>query len=149
VATLQVQNNFEVTIQGVTYFGKQGPSTDAAADPFSIPVTGRIKEVASQLATAAAVTLFDASVDVVATFAYLFWWADQITYLQVIGTGSNVVLKVAAQQPLVLPGYNLMLAAASTTAITGAAEPALTTVAKVVAGNYTGTPANFLLTVIL
>jgi hypothetical protein len=149
MATLNIINNFDMTAQGVTVSGKQGAVADSSADPLAVTVSGLDKSMTGQLATATVATLFDSSVDLPATFAYLFFWADQITYLQIVGSGSNVIHKVAATQPFVLPGYNKILAAASTSLITGGSEPVVTTIAKVAAGNYTGVTANYVFRVIL
>ena len=65
-----------------------------------------------------------------------------------IGSTTNVIHRVAAKQPFVLPGYDTILAAADTTIITGGTEPTLTDIDSVVLGNYSGTTANFLFAVI-
>lgn len=146
-ATLSIVNNFSLPTQGNTYTGQQGPITALPSAPLAITVNGTIYEAVNTLATAAIVTIFDSD-DVPATWQYLFYWADQITYIQIIGSGSNAIFKVAAMQPFVLPGYNKVLAAANTTPIAGGSEPAVTTVASVVLGNYSGTAANYLFAVI-
>ncbi len=141
-ATLKILNNFEITAQGVTYAGKQGAAADDVAEAYEASVTGLVHELVGQLATAAVETVYESD-DPPASFAYAFAWADQTFYVQVIGSGSNAIFKVAAYQPFVIPGFGKVLGAASTTAITGGSEPAVTDVASVLLGNYSGNTMNY------
>lgn len=142
-ATLNVVNNFSIASQGVTSTGRQGLATSNFSDQYGVTVTGLVDGgTPGQLATASVVTLFDSN-SRLQTWVYAFLWVDQIAYLQLIGSATNAVLKVAPYQPFVLPGYQLVLAAANTTPIAGGAEPSLTTISKVVLGNYSGTTLNY------
>ncbi len=148
MATLNILNNFELTSQGLTYSGKQGASADAIATEYLITVTGTIHQVGGVLATATVVTVYDDDNDVPADWDYLFYWADAISYIQLIGSGTNVIFKIAANQPFVLPGYDSLLAAADTTIITGGTEPTLTDIDSIVIGNYSGSSMNYVFAVI-
>lgn len=148
MATLNIVNSFSLLSQGLYKYGKQGAPDDTITTAYGITVTGTTHYVVGSLATATAVTVYDDDDDTPADWDYLYYWADQITYIQIIGSGSNVVFKVAAYQPFALPGYDSMLAAANTTPITGGAEPSLTDIDSVVLGNYSGNTANFVFAVI-
>ena len=143
MATLSIINNFELTSQGRTRTGKQGAAADGADEPLDVTVSGTVHEVIGSLATASVVTVYDDDNDVPADWDYLYFWADQDCYLQVIGSGTNVTFKVEATQPFVLPGFDTVLAAADTTAITGGTEPTLTDIDSVVIGNYSGNTMNY------
>lgn len=148
MATLEIVNNFSLAAQGVTAAGKQGAADDNFADAFQVTVSGVWHMLVGSLATATVVTAYDDDDDVPADWDYLYYWADQITYVQLVGSASNVIFKVAAKQPFVLPGYDSLLAAANTTPIAGGAEPALTDIDQVVLGNYSGNTANYLFCII-
>lgn len=148
MATLNLWNYFEMSSQGIVKAGKQGLAADAPGDGLAVTVTGTAHHVTGSLATATAVTVWDDDDDAPADWDYLFFWADQDLYIQLIGSGSNVVFKIEATQPFVLPGFDTLLAAASTTAITGGTEPTLTDIDSVVLGNYSGSTANYLFCVI-
>jgi hypothetical protein len=143
VATLDIVSNFSLSSQGRTVTGKQGEATDSFSEALSATVTGTVHEVIGSLATATVVTVYDDDSDVPADFDYLYFWADQDCYIQVIGSGSNVIFKVEAYTPFWLPGFDTVLAAADTTAITGGTEPTLTDVDSVVIGNYSGNTMNY------
>lgn len=147
MATLNIVNNFEMTSQGISVTGKQGDADDGFSTAKTVSVTGTHHTVAGVLATAAVVTVFDDDDDVPADWDYLYLWADQDVYIQIIGSGTNVVLKVEAEVPFVL-SFDSMLAAADTTKITGGTEPTLTDIDAIVIGNYSGNSANFLFSVI-
>lgn len=148
MATLKIINNFEITTQGNTLRGKQGASTDSVDDAYEITVTGTAHYVTGLLATAGAVTVYDDDDDVPADWDYLYYWADQITYIQIIGPTMSVVFKIAPYQPFVLPGYDSLTAAASATAITGGSEPSPSDIDSIVLANYSGTSANYVFAVI-
>ncbi len=147
-ATLEILNTFSITTKGNTFSGKHGAITLSETDPFEITVAGDLHLVPGTLATATVVTVYDDDDDVPADWDYLFYWADQITYIQIIGPTMNVKFKVAAYQPFVLPGYDSIFAAADATPITGGTEPTMSDIDSVVLGNYTGTSANYLFAVI-
>jgi hypothetical protein len=148
VATLSITNNFSLPTQGNTLTGKQGAAADGFAAALAITVSGTVHQVVGSLTTATVATVYDDDDDFPADWDYLFFWADQISYIQLIGSGSNVIFKLAATQPFVLPGYDSLLAAANTTIITGGSEPALTDIDSIVVGNYSGNTMNYLFIVI-
>lgn len=128
---------------GNNIVAKQGAATSDFSEAYDITITGQVKQVDTTIATAGALTVYDASVDSPSSGAIYGWiMVDQIAYLQLITAATNVVIKIAANQPFVLPGYFSMLAAASTTAITGAAEPTTAAITKIVVGNYSGSTLN-------
>ena len=148
MATLNILSNFEITAQGLDHAGKQGAAADSLLTPFAVSVDGYIHKVVGTLATAAVVTVYDDDNDAPADWDYLFLWADQDCYIQVIGSGTNVIFKVEAKVPFWLPGFDTILAAADTTAITGGAEPSLTDIDSIVIGNYSGSAMNYVFAVI-
>jgi hypothetical protein len=117
-------------------------------DEFAITVSGPCHRQAGTLSSAAVVTAYDSAEDAPTTWVYMHLWADQDCYVQVISAAASATFKVAAEQPFVLPGFGKVLAAASTTAISGGAEPAVAAVAKVVIGNYSGSTMNYILTIV-
>lgn len=147
MATLYTNTFFEVVLQGLRTTGKQGAAANAPGEPLATTVTGLALDATGTLATAAVKTLFDAN-SPVQTWSYGFLWADQICYLQLVGATTSAVFKLAATQPLVIPGYQTVLGAAATTAITGGAEPAVETVSKLVLGNYSGSTLNYRLALV-
>lgn len=148
MATLSITNNLELSSQGITTDAKQGLTTSTLAEPYDITVTGTVHKVIGSLATAAVTTVYDDDNDTPADWDYLYFWADQICYIQIIGSGSNAIFKIAPYQPFVLPGYDVILAAADTTAITGGAEPSGTDIDSIVIGNYSGNTMNYVFAVI-
>lgn len=145
-ATLDILCSFSVTINGVTYTGKQGTSTDGTDDVFSVTVDGKSHGLASQLATATVVTLWDDDTNSPIDFDYLFFWCDQDVTFQVVGSGSQYAIKQLAKVPIIMT-YDSMLAAANTTDIT-TTEPSFTDIDHVNAGNYSGTTANYVFFVV-
>ncbi len=137
--SLSITNNFSLNNQGQIITGQQGAITTAPTAAFVIATTGTSKYLEGTLATATVVTAYNAANDFPATFIYAFYWADQVSYIQLVGSATNCVLKVAATQ----------LAAASTSIITGGSEPAVETLAKIVLGNYSGVSMNYILAIIL
>jgi hypothetical protein len=146
-ATLSIINNFSLDSQGVPKSGKQGTSTDAPTTAFEITVTGTAHHVTGTLATATIATVWDDDDDLPADWDYLFYWADQDTYIQVIGPSMSVVFKVLAKVPFTLT-YDGLTAAASATAIAGNSEPTPSDIDSIVIGNYSGTAANYTFSVI-
>lgn len=141
--SLNIINNFTAVIDGNTYTGKQGDVDDALADQYAITTTGPAHVVPGSLATATVVTVFDDDDDVPADWDYFYLWTEVDMYVQIIASATNVVHKVKAKVPFVL-GYDSLLAAANTTAITGGAEPSVTDIDSVVLGNYSGNTGKFL-----
>lgn len=147
MATLSIWNYFSLPVQGSENTGKQGSSTDAPQTSFDITVTGTIDKITGSLATATVRTLFDDDADFPIDWDYLHYWADQDSYIQIIGSATNVILKVEAKVPFVL-SFDSMLAAANTTIITGGTEPTLTDIDSIVIGNYSGSTMNFTFAVV-
>lgn len=142
MATLNIINNFEITVQGVTYSGKQGASSDASTDPHELTVTGNVMGGSAVLATASVRTVWDEDDDEPNDILYWFYWCDVASYIQFVAQGTNVIFPVAAKTPFVLSG-NTLLAAADTTIITGGTEPTLSAIDSVVIGNYSGGNGNY------
>lgn len=155
MATLRIINNVSLDSQGSTTIVKQGSTTDLATTAFEFSVDGKVHQVKATLATASVVTLWDEDDDTPGNFVYFIYWADQDTYLQFISTGQgsptngSFIVKVEAKCPFVMPGFDEMLAQASTTAITGGTEPSSLTdptwgdIDSVVMGNYSGSTVNY------
>ena len=147
MATLSLWNYFSLQSNGVEKAGKQGSIAEAAQTPFDITVTGTCLLDSGSLATATVRTVFDDDANFPADWDYLWYWADQDSYIQLIGSGSNVILKVEAKVPFVL-SFDSLLAAANTTIITGGAEPSLTDIDSVVIGNYSGSTMSYVFAVV-
>ena len=151
-ATLQIWNRFSIDTKGQTFTGKHGAITLSTDDPFEVTVSGDMHCVPGTLSTATVVTVYDDDDDVPVNWNYLFLWADQNCYIQLIGASTNVILPVLATVPFVLAPLTSsslgVLAAANTTIITGGAEPTLTDIDSVVIGNYSGTSMNYLFAVV-
>src|SRR3990167_4014662 len=147
MATLSIINNLSLPTQGNTFTGKQGLAANGFSTALTITVTGTVHSVVGSLATATVVTVYDDDNDVPADLDYLYFWSDVDMYIQLIGSGSNVIFKNEASQPFVLPGFDTLLAAADTTIITGGTEPTLTDIDSVVIGNYSGGTGNYVFAV--
>ena len=148
MATLSIINNFSLNSGGLYKLGKQGTLTDDFMLPYDITVTGTCHYMQGSIATAGIATVYDDDDDLPADWDYLYYWADQITYIQIIGPTMHVVFKVAAKQPFVLPGYDSLTAAANATAIAGGAEPSPSDIDSIIIGNYSGSTANYVFAVI-
>lgn len=146
--TLYIQNNFSLLSQGNVKSAHQGAIDSSALDPLAISVTGTVHHVTGTLATASVVTVYDDDDDLPADWVYLYFWADQDCYLQVIVAGLSCVFKVKALQPFVLPGFDSILPIASAVPITGGVEPAVVDIDSVVIGNYTLVTMNYVFAVI-
>lgn len=149
MATLNVWNHLSMVNDGSEVTAKHGTTTDAPQDPFAITATGSVFRVKGTLATATVRTLWDEDNQFPATFLYAHLWVDQISYLQLVAQATNVIHRVAAKQPFVLPGYSTVLGAASTTIITGGTEPTLSQIDSIILGNYSGSTANYCLSLVL
>jgi hypothetical protein len=148
VATLSILNSFELDSNGRLKSGKQGEADSAVGTAFELTVSGTCHFLEGTLATATVITLWDDDNDFPADFDYLYFWADQDCYLQFVGTATNFTLKVEAYCPFVLPGFDELLAAASTTLITGGTEPTMESIDSVALGNYSGNTLNYTFSVI-
>lgn len=142
-----------VSVNGKEYTFHQGDSTDSPDDEYDVAAEdttsttdGEIHLVEHALATATVVTVYDDDNDVPTDWDYMFFWADVDMYLQLVGSGTNVILKTRKKIPFVWH-YDSLLAAADTTIITGASEPTLTDIDSIVVGNYTGGSGNYVFAV--
>lgn len=147
-----IVNNFSLTTQGQTITGNQGLSANAFGAALTQTVAGTVKHFTGTLATATIATLYNTTNDLPATFLYFWLCVDQgasdNVQVQVIDSATNVIHALLANVPFVLHNSH-MLAAASTTAITGASQTSLNTIAKIVLGNYSGVTLNYEYAVIL
>lgn len=148
MATLKIINTFEFSALGQKLSGKHGLAEDSSGLPLEVDVEGLAHYIPFSLATAAVQTVYDDDSDVPDDWVYLYLWADQDIYIQLIGSSTNVIFKVEAYQPFVLPGFDSLLAAADTTIITGGSEPSLQDIDSVVIGNYSGSTVNGIFAVI-
>jgi hypothetical protein len=128
---------------------KQGTRTDAPQTPFAITAADQQYDLKGSLSTATVQTLWDEDSNFPATFLYAHIWADQIAYVQLIAQGTNVIHRLAAKVPFVLPGYSTILAAANTTIMDGGTEPTLSQIDSIVLGNWSGSTLNFHLLLVL
>lgn len=147
-ATLSVLNQFTTIINGRPMAGFQGTSDDIATDEMDITLTGQVKQLASQLATATVLKVYDDAVDTcVANLLYLWYKADQRTYIQLVSAATNVVIgPLAANVPISIGAYSsfkLLAEDDNIDAITGGAEPSTADVKQVYIGNYSGSTCNF------
>ena len=149
MSTLKVFNYLSHNLLGSETTAKQGTTTDSPQTPFAITSAGSEYDLKGTCATATVKTLWDEDTNFPATFLYAHFWADQICYLQLIAQSTNVIHRIAAKQPFVLPGYSTLLAAANTTIITGGSEPTLSQIDSIVLGNYSGSTLNFRLLLVL
>lgn len=140
---LNVLCNFSMTIRGKTVEGFQGTDADGVADDvFVVSVDGKTHRMDDTLATATALKVWDDDTHKPADFDFMFFVADQDMTIQVIGSATNYAQKVRAGLPFVL-GYDSMLAAANTTAVSGT-EPSWEDVDNIVIQNNSGNDANYL-----
>lgn len=151
---LSILDNFELTdVDGGTIAGKQGEAGDSASTPFewslsgspfsaSPAVAGAVKPLIGTLATATILKVYDSSIDVPATWDFLWFKSDQDCYIQLITAATEVRIKVSAGVPFKLSKQSI-IASAGTSAITGGSEPAVAVIAKVYIGNYSGNTMNF------
>lgn len=144
---LTVVTNFEVTSQGTTLTGKQGLASSDFAEGYDITVTGYVQRIIGAISTASVRKLYDDDEDFPTDPLYWHFWADGNCYLQFVGTGTNFILPIAAYVPQTLYGAT-MLAAASTTDITGGSEPVLADIDHINVGNYSGASISYALAVI-
>ena len=121
--------------------GKQGNATDDPKTEYPIQVTGNVSDVAGQLATATVLQVLG-SLTTAQPWSYMHYWADQDSYMQFIGSASNVIIKCPALIPHVM-SYDGILAAANTTPISGGATPSLQQLASIYIGNYSGSLMNY------
>lgn len=143
MANLNIKNSFSITVRGKEIVGWQG--TDAANDAndvFTLTVDGKTEYQSTQLADAAAATLWDEDSDLPANFDFLFIVADQDLDLQLIANSLHVVLQLKAGVPFVL-GYDDVLVAVNTTEIVADATPSYEDIDSVRINNRSGTDANY------
>lgn len=149
MATLYVGNYLSMLNDGSEITAKHGETTDAVQTPFAVTVTGNVHQAKNTLATATVRALWDSTNFVPATFAYAHFVADQICYLQLRTSAAQIIHKIAAKEPFVLPGYSTILPAANTTIMAGGTEPTTVAITSIVLGNYSGSTLNYALSLIL
>lgn len=99
---IEVLNNFEMTIRGVTFTGKQGLAADGITEAFAISVDGKAHAMAFELAVDTTKTLWDDDDDLPDDFDFMFFWGDQNCFLQVIASATNFIVPVLAKVPFIL-----------------------------------------------
>lgn len=149
MSTLNVWNYMSHSLVGGETTAKQGTTTDDPLTPFAITAAGSECNLKGTLTTATVKTLWDEDSDFPATFLYAHFWSDQICYLQLIAQSTQVIHRIAAKQPFVLPGYSTILPAANTTIMDGGTEPTLSQIDSIVIGNYSGSTLNYHLVLVL
>jgi hypothetical protein len=127
-----------------------GTSTDSKWTPFTETLTGEVHRKVGSVSSTQAVTVWDSSTgsgttatDPV-TFDKLWLWTDAAGYIQLIstsGSGTNVTLKVAGDDPFTLSDGDL-LAAANETAISAGAQ-SVQPIQKVVLTTSGATAVNY------
>lgn len=142
MATLSIFNRFVMEVLGVEYSGKQGAADDEPEDSFDRTVDGNVQSQSGALATAAVRTIWDEDDDNPTGFDYLFFWADQDCYLQLVGQATNVTLKLVAKVPFCL-STDKILAAGDTTANTAGLTPSVEAIDSIVLSNVSGTELNY------
>ena len=144
---LDILCNFTLTVRGKTISFWQGTSVDdLVTTPFTVSVDGPSHATPFTLATATARTLWDDDDDFPADFDFLFYVADQNTFLQVIASATSFTVPVLAGVPFILaPKTDSLtakcLGAATTTAMSGTA-PSVTEIDSVVCQNNSGETTN-------
>ena len=157
-STLSIINNFELTSNGTKKAGKQGLAADTSSTPLELSlaakpfaaspaIVGTNHYSDGQIATATVNTIWDDDNDFPIDWDFLYFWADQDVYLQIVGAATNVTFKINAGIPFTL-SYDQILAAENTTIITGGTEPTMEDIDSVVLGNYSGNTANYLFCVV-
>ncbi len=153
---LRVINTIEMaTTIGAALNGRQGSVTNPAAQPYTLPVTGSVHQRVGTLAFGAAATIYDSTVDLPATFVYLWFKMDIVGQIQLLTGATHVVLPVAANQPFTLgapaaetPATCGLLGVADFTNITAAADLAVIDEITIVNTAGSGT-ANYQLFLVL
>lgn len=114
----------EVSGIGTFTLGKSGAIANSIWTPLVTTVTGSLIEKRGALGAGASASLYDVGQgDVPATWLKFYYWCDVASQLQLIeeGTPTNVVLDVAATDPVILSGGKLLAAANGTVITNGAA----------------------------
>lgn len=146
-AILSILNSFSTIINGRPLAGFQGTSDDIATDEFDITLTGQAKQLTSQLANNTALKVYDDAVDTcVADLLYLWYKADQRTYIQLLTAATNVIIgPLAANVPISIGAYSSLKLLAEDDNITGISttEPSTADIKQVYIGNYSGSVCNF------
>lgn len=134
--TLKIKNSFVLNNDQ----WHQGATTDDIEDYFSITISGYIHKRKITLATGVPKIVFDASVDTPAAPVYWFYWCSADSFIQFTNGTNNLQVPVLAKAPFVLSG-NAILPTTGTT-IMGGSAPSTIAVAKVYAGQYSGSAAD-------
>ena len=145
MATFKVVNHIEMaTSTGRTITAKQGSTGDDRDTPFDVTVSGTTHQRDNTLATATAVTIYDSTADLPATFDHGFFWSDQACQIQLVTSATNVTTDVIAKVPYVFTGK--ILGAADTTNISAAATT--TAIDEITLWNGSGSTMNYTLTLV-
>jgi hypothetical protein len=147
VATLSIFNRFTMELLGVEHSGKQGSAESEPEDSYDITVDGTYQGQSGTLATNLVRGLWDEDEDNPTGFDYLFFWADQDCYLQLIGQATNVILKIEANVPFTLSS-DQMLAAANTTGMSAGVAPSVEAIDAIYLSNLSGENLDYLCVVI-
>lgn len=142
MATLNIINNFSIEVNGVEFSGKQGPAADDFNEEYGKTVDGYVQPQIGNLATGAVRTLWDEDDDNPTGFDFLYFWADQDCYLQLIGQTSNTQILVKAKEPFTLSSDQI-ICAANTTVMSAGVTPSVEAIDSVVVSNVSGSAANY------
>ena len=130
----------EVTGHGTITLGKHGAVADSLLKPLITTVAGGLLERRGTIGAGTAITLYDVGQgDLPATWLKFFFWCSVACQLQFIGEGtpSDVILDVAATDPVVLSGGKMLASASSSNEISNGATSTVV-INKILAGSTAG-----------
>ena len=139
----------EVSGHGTFTLGKHGAAADSIHTPHVTSVTGSLHERRGSVIASSSALLYEAassdSGDLPATWNKLFFWCDVACHLQLIelGTPTNVIFNIDANDPFILSG-GALLAAASNSVITNTTTT-LVAIDKIVIGTLLAANYHFFL----
>jgi hypothetical protein len=146
MANLNIIDRFSIEVNGTTFAANHGESDTLASEFYAFSesptVTGLIYTYIGQIPTATVRTAWDEDSNFPTDFDYLWFWADQTVYLQLIGQTGSETVKVRKYAPFKLSGYGSIRPVASTALITGSSEPSMEEIDSIAIGNYSGSTAN-------
>jgi len=124
MANVNITTILEVSGHGTITLGKHGATSDSIQVPKVVTVTGSLVEKKGALSAGAAATLYDVGAgDVPATWLKFFYWCDVASQLQLLdeATPTDVILDVAAEDPVVLSLGKMLADTGAATEITNGA----------------------------
>ena len=130
----------EVSGHGTITLGKHGATTDSIYTPLVTTVAGGLLERRGTISAGTAVTLYDVGQgDLPATWLKFFFWCSAACQLQLIaeGTPSDVILDVAATDPVILSLGKMLASVTSSNEISDGATTTLV-LNKILAGSTAG-----------